>query len=371
MTSLWNWVRLKLTNDTNNTRLNNIKASFVEKARTYINEKLNCSSTSDNWAINTMGTKTSNKKAPKIKSLTLTWWTTWSFVELKINGSPNNIEMVNYYETLNVSIKMGNNIESCVPYWQNIRLYTPTLTKKYWTNLWPFYPNSTSINNIKLVAAHKIGWWTSYSSYSIGIYCSLINWWWTVSDTINIWIKPFKYWDANLDGTVNSFDAQVVLQHVNNSVPLTTRSKKCNADVDLNWKINSTDATLIGQYFTNMISNLPHFWANEGNWDTNQDGYVNSADAQIIASCMWNISKEWFQAGNVNWDSKLDYKDACIILNYTNFQANWVTSLPYWWPLPNNCLNYAPSSCTKMKTAECEELDNYHPQPFTITWTGS
>jgi len=75
MTSLWNGVRLKLVNDTNNTRLNNIKASFVEKARTYMNEKLNCSSTSDNWTINTMGTKTSNKRVPlMIKSLALTWW---------------------------------------------------------------------------------------------------------------------------------------------------------------------------------------------------------------------------------------------------------------------------------------------------------
>lgn len=368
MTSLWNWVRLKLTNDTNNTRLKNIKASFIERARTYMNEKLNCSA---QWnIINTLSTKTSNKKVPtKIKSLSLTGNSSGLYVDLKVNDS-DTPTIVNWYSTLNIT---WTSIwaTSCFAYWNYIKLQNPTTTKKYWNDLNPLPTQAIWNSSIKLLAATKHG-----LMYTLPVSIQCLNYQWnSVADTVNVPVRPILYWDVDLNGYVNAWDSLVVTQHVNNSVPLTTWTKKCSADVDLNGKINTLDATLIGQYSVGIINNFPNGSEDPWHWDTNQDGIVNSADAQIILTCLWNISIKWFQAGNVNWDNKLDYKDACIIANYFANHSNGVTSLPYGWPLPSSCNptnnNSVPSACTKMKTAECQSSDSYNIWWFNIIWSGS
>jgi len=74
MNALWKSVKLKLTNDPNEVRFNYIKTNFVEKARTYMNEKLNCASQTN--TLNTTST-TTNKKIKtntKMKSLEFSWY---------------------------------------------------------------------------------------------------------------------------------------------------------------------------------------------------------------------------------------------------------------------------------------------------------
>ena len=51
--------------------------------------------------------------------------------------------------------------------------------------------------------------------------------------------------DVNMDGVINSTDASIVQNHLNNYAPLTTNISKFLADADLNGIIDVTDINYI------------------------------------------------------------------------------------------------------------------------------
>lgn len=67
--------------------------------------------------------------------------------------------------------------------------------------------------------------------------------------------NPFKLGDVTKDGSINSYDALVILQSATGSITLDS-SKKNLADVNKDGNINSLDALLVLQYTVGKISSL-------------------------------------------------------------------------------------------------------------------
>lgn len=67
--------------------------------------------------------------------------------------------------------------------------------------------------------------------------------------------NPFKLGDVTKDGSINSYDALVILQSATGSVTLDSSKQKL-ADVNKDGNINSLDALLVLQYTVGKISSL-------------------------------------------------------------------------------------------------------------------
>lgn len=67
--------------------------------------------------------------------------------------------------------------------------------------------------------------------------------------------NPYKLGDVTMDGSINSYDALMVLQHATGSITLGSSKIKL-ADVNKDSKINSLDALLILQYSVGKISSF-------------------------------------------------------------------------------------------------------------------
>ena len=86
------------------------------------------------------------------------------------------------------------------------------------------------------------------SYWAIGKYQGYVAWSpWGTSDAQKWYIESLQWrrGDVNMDGVINSTDASIVQNHLNNYAPLTTNISKFLADADLNGIIDVTDINYI------------------------------------------------------------------------------------------------------------------------------
>lgn len=81
------------------------------------------------------------------------------------------------------------------------------------------------------------------------------------TDTINGWVKveQVNLGDVDINGTVQAFDASLVLQHLTipGGIPLSNVQKK-NANVTTDNTISALDASVILRYVTGIVTTLPY-----------------------------------------------------------------------------------------------------------------
>lgn len=80
----------------------------------------------------------------------------------------------------------------------------------------------------------------------------------TVLTVIPVSANQFKYGDANQDNSVDSVDATLILQYYANIITIEQNSNfTTNSDVNGNKVVDSVDATLILQYYADIINAFP------------------------------------------------------------------------------------------------------------------
>ncbi len=135
----------------------------------------------------------------------------------------------------------------------------------------------------------------------------------TYSTSGGVNITPFtiKYGDVDLNDTVQSYDASLILKYL---VDLTELSKyqSMNANVSMDSTISGLDATLILQYVVGIIDTLPYDGSNQNFIPT---GDINMADQEVtpgdtveVPLYLENGSNIFSFEGNLTFDpSKLTF----------------------------------------------------------------
>lgn len=128
--------------------------------------------------------------------------------------------------------------------------------------------------------------------------------------------QALVYGDVDGDGSINSTDARLALQHSSGKITLTGMQFKC-ADVDGNGKVEAIDAELILKYSVKKIDKLDPSVTYYILGDVDADGVITSTDARLILQ--YSVSKIEFdevqkKAADYNGDGKINAEDAQNVL---------------------------------------------------------